>query len=335
MSNTRGHQCSRLFYLEVSDSVDDAPQDSAVHEENPPLISLQAITGIRTEDTMQVQVTIGNRSFTALMDSGSCTNFVSCTAAHHVGLKLASTNGARAVVANGNRVECCGLARDVNIKIGAEMFTIDCYSMPLDSFDMIMGVSFLKKFGPILWDLNDLSMLFWRHDKRVQWNGVRPHHWNTSPTYHLSSVHGHAPPLRSALSLPVDIQYLSKLELLHAFHQVMFASTEAKTDRTAHGDNILPFGLSIASVVFHKSLHFPMTNVLAKLDHAEATADPTNISYDSRSSFQLEDQLHFKEGRNVMHAKASSGSSGNRTGASRSATSCERGRERELEGAHE
>ena len=55
----RGHKCQRLFYLEVTDFDDTEPplpdEDHAPGEprdELPPLISLSAITGIRTEDTM-------------------------------------------------------------------------------------------------------------------------------------------------------------------------------------------------------------------------------------------------------------------------------------------
>lgn len=40
------------------------------------MIFLAAITGIRTEDTMQVYVTIGNEQFITLLDSGSTHNFV-------------------------------------------------------------------------------------------------------------------------------------------------------------------------------------------------------------------------------------------------------------------
>jgi len=54
----------------------------------PPLISLHALTGIRTADTMQVTVRMGNHQFTALLDSGSTHNFISGPAAQHVGLSF-------------------------------------------------------------------------------------------------------------------------------------------------------------------------------------------------------------------------------------------------------
>lgn len=55
----RGHKCQRLFYLEVTDFDEqdptelENPQDAS---DMPPLISLHAITGICTAETMQVRV---------------------------------------------------------------------------------------------------------------------------------------------------------------------------------------------------------------------------------------------------------------------------------------
>jgi hypothetical protein len=37
---------------------------------------------------------------------------------------------------------------------------------------MVLGVSFLRTLGPILWDFNDLCMAFTRQDRRVFWRGI-------------------------------------------------------------------------------------------------------------------------------------------------------------------
>jgi hypothetical protein len=56
----------------------DAPV--AAPEEEEPFISLNAITGMRGDDTLQVRVTVGMEELTALLDSGSTTNFISSAA---------------------------------------------------------------------------------------------------------------------------------------------------------------------------------------------------------------------------------------------------------------
>jgi hypothetical protein len=52
-------------------------------------------------------------------------------------------------MANEDQVAYQGLARNVGIRIGQE-FTIDCYNIPLDCYDMVLNMTFLRTFGPIL-----------------------------------------------------------------------------------------------------------------------------------------------------------------------------------------
>lgn len=149
----RGHKCPRLFYLEVTDfddNDDSVPPEHEQHEEQPPLISLHAIAGIFTNETMKVYVNIGEHQLVALLDSGSTTNFINMAAAHQIGLHFHDSPGASVIVANGDRVACRGQTRNVPARIGEEFFGLDFYAMPLDHYDMVLGISFLKRLGPIL-----------------------------------------------------------------------------------------------------------------------------------------------------------------------------------------
>lgn len=179
----RGHKCARLFSLEVADytveePAEDDPTPAADITENPPfdpeapMISLSAITGIRTEETMQLRVHLGCHELTALLDSGSTHNFISTGAARRVGLPFSDSAGAHVVVANGDRVTCRGLASAVGVRIGAETFKVDCYSIPLECYDMVLGISWLRTLGPVLWDFDTLCMAFNRQGRRVLWRGI-------------------------------------------------------------------------------------------------------------------------------------------------------------------
>jgi hypothetical protein len=65
----RGHRYKRLFYIESADEDDEDEGDNLQ-------ISLLAITGVRTSDTMQLMVHVGKRELVALLDSGSTHNFI-------------------------------------------------------------------------------------------------------------------------------------------------------------------------------------------------------------------------------------------------------------------
>lgn len=129
-----------------------------------------------------MHVSIGNHQFKALLDSGATQNFVSASTAAKVGLQFGASTGSSVIVANGDRAPCSGLARDIDIKIGDEYFTVDCYSIPLDCYDMVLGISYLRTLGPILWDFDDLVMAFWHHGKRVMWKGLGSTRTDIPPT---------------------------------------------------------------------------------------------------------------------------------------------------------
>jgi hypothetical protein len=93
----RGHKCPCLFYLEVADPEDELPnlmdKPLLAAREDEPLITLNAITGIRGDGTMEVCVTVGTREFNALLDSGSTTNFISSVVGRTARLQFHSGNG--------------------------------------------------------------------------------------------------------------------------------------------------------------------------------------------------------------------------------------------------
>ena len=198
----QGHRCQRLFYLEVSDfdeSEELDPEKDPENSELPPLISLHAITGIRPEETMQLRVNIGNHELTALLDSGSTHNFVSMEAARHIGLSFHDSKGKNVVIANGDRVACRGLARDVALCIAGSFFTVDSYTIPLDCYDMVLGVPFLRTLGSILWDFDDLCMAFWHHGQRLLWKRIGSTRWDIQPTGRLHSISSESSPLLNRL----------------------------------------------------------------------------------------------------------------------------------------
>jgi len=173
----RGHKCARLFFLEAANYVveepddDTEPADASFNSEKP-MISLAAITGIRVEKTMQLPVQIGTHRFTALLDSGSTHNFIDVAAAHRAGLQVDDHPSTHVVVANGDQVACRGLNRAVPLQIGDTHFAVDCFAVPLPHYDMVLGISWLRTLGPILWDFDGLRMAFVLQGRRVLWTGI-------------------------------------------------------------------------------------------------------------------------------------------------------------------
>lgn len=99
---------------------------------------------------------------------------------------LRQHDGLRVTVANGDRILSLGLARGVDLVINEETFAINFYGLPLDSFDVIIGIQWLRTLGSIIWDFSTLKMSFWHVTSMVSWSSV------ASPrSPHVNSYDGH------------------------------------------------------------------------------------------------------------------------------------------------
>ncbi|KAJ3702949.1 hypothetical protein LUZ61_006654 [Rhynchospora tenuis] len=171
-SYVRGHRCKHLFFLDVLDDDEEQPPDIPMDTtELNPEISLHAITGIPTANTMQLPVTIQGHQFLALVDSGSTNNFLSMAVIKGVQLPLTPKPGLRVAVANGDRLPTAGLCSHLQLTIGDETFFEHFFALPLDGFDVVLGCQFLQSLGPIFWDFSNLTMSFLRVNRRVTWQG--------------------------------------------------------------------------------------------------------------------------------------------------------------------
>jgi hypothetical protein len=61
-------------------------------------------------------------------------------------------------VTNGNQVASDGVCHTTRIFIGSEEFILDLFVIPLDDFDMVLGVQWLRSLGSILWDFDCCRM---------------------------------------------------------------------------------------------------------------------------------------------------------------------------------
>jgi predicted aspartyl protease len=121
---------------------------------------------------MLLPVTIHGERLTALVDTGSMHNFLSWNAMQRLALQPAGAEQFSVTIANGDHLTCQGVARQVPIVIGDEPFSIDYVGIDLGCYDFILGVDFLSTLGPILWDLDVLTLIFWREEgRRVRWTG--------------------------------------------------------------------------------------------------------------------------------------------------------------------
>jgi hypothetical protein len=57
------------------------------------------------------------------------------------------------------------------LSIQGKTFWVDCYTLPLEGFDVILNVQWLKSLGLIVWDFTALSMAFIREGRSMHFIG--------------------------------------------------------------------------------------------------------------------------------------------------------------------
>jgi hypothetical protein len=136
---SRGHNkvCRHLFYVDII--YDDSDEEQSAGTEDAPTVSLHAIAGTRSPDTMRVELRLGDAPLVALIDTGSTHNFVSEAAAARTGLEAAQRDGLSVRVANGDRLPCSGVFSKANFSVAGEVFASDFFVLPLAGYDVVMG----------------------------------------------------------------------------------------------------------------------------------------------------------------------------------------------------
>ncbi|XP_068666354.1 uncharacterized protein [Aristolochia californica] len=169
--------------LEV-DEVDYPDDMEEIVEEEPPEISLHAITRQKPPKTMQVRAQVLDQELVGLVDSGSSHNFLSLTVAQQLQLQILPHPTATVSVANGEKVPSYWINKAVNFSIGSSLFRAEFFIIPLAGFDMVLGIKWLQTLGPIMWDFSALTMSFVLWGSHVLLQGSQ-----LDNQHHLLSMH--------------------------------------------------------------------------------------------------------------------------------------------------
>jgi hypothetical protein len=164
------HKCAArgVFLLEL-DGEDTGTTDTLAEEMG---ISLHALTGIYIVDTLKLKVSINGVALIALVDSGSTDIFIRDAIVPRLGLHVTPTAGLLVKVANGEKMLSGGICSQTPLTVGEKNFTTTCYTLPLDGFDVVLGVQWLRSLGPFICNFEKLTLSFWCHGHMVRWTDI-------------------------------------------------------------------------------------------------------------------------------------------------------------------
>ncbi|KAL4592193.1 hypothetical protein LXL04_005180 [Taraxacum kok-saghyz] len=167
-----GHKCAKLFCIMMTDEEDETTKEPAF--EDMPLISLNAIRGSKTDQTFQVRARVGTGIAWVLLDSGSTHNFIAGRAAQQLQVAVEHRQGLRVALPDGGKMASSGISKELKLLVQGYTFQLIFFSIPLEGFDLVLGVRWLQQLGPIMWDFTVREMEFKIEGTTIKWHGESP-----------------------------------------------------------------------------------------------------------------------------------------------------------------
>ena len=134
----RGHICKgkrpQLFHLEFEEAEESNEGElGEVEEVSTELahISLNAIAGLTSFQTMRVTGYVGKKSLQLLLDNGSTHNFLDCAKAAQLGCVTQKGGQMNVTIADGSEITCCEWIKDFVWTLEGHEFKEDVYLVPL------------------------------------------------------------------------------------------------------------------------------------------------------------------------------------------------------------
>ena len=125
-----------------------------------PHISLHAMSGLPSSETFRVYGTIKNTRLTILIDSGSTHNFLQARVAQFLNLPVETTRPLRVLIGNGSVLDCNQHCPDTQLSIQGHSFPVTFHLLQISGADTMLGIDWLKQFGPITTDYTSFIMRF-------------------------------------------------------------------------------------------------------------------------------------------------------------------------------
>lgn len=115
-------------------------------------ISMNVVQGTKSGKTVKKIANICGQEVVILIDSGSTNNFVSEALASKWRNWVALSQPMQVKVANGELLQCTHEIQDCPIWISRHSFKLSLKILPLNCYDVILGIDWLETHSPMVVD---------------------------------------------------------------------------------------------------------------------------------------------------------------------------------------
>eukprot|EP00253_Pinus_taeda_P005714 PITA_05714 len=169
-----GHKCKEPKFFQIDATYYSSTEEEPLLEEHEPLeednqqnnvsdepvISLHALAGISSPQTLKIRGFIKHHPVVVLIDSGSTHNFIHQKVAEAVHCFVRAISNFQVQIADGGTMKCEGRCENVKLKMGDYQLKTHMFAIHMGGCDIVLGVDWLRTLGPITMDFQELYMSF-------------------------------------------------------------------------------------------------------------------------------------------------------------------------------
>ncbi|KAH9699109.1 hypothetical protein KPL71_024219 [Citrus sinensis] len=226
-----GHKCKQrqIYLLEGEDDAELSDEGNKIgDDEEDHLVSLHAMSGAVSHQTMRIKGNIKKKGIIILIDSGSTHNFLDVSVAKWTGCEVQQDKPLMMAVANGSKIASAATCKQLVWSMQGREFRADMRLIPLGGCDMVLGIQWLSQLGPILWDFKNLWMEFKWEGRRMVLRGS-----TAGPLKLVSAIH-----------MQKDLKQVPQVAAAHIFSLLLepcinSTTTEIITDEPAELQHLL------------------------------------------------------------------------------------------------
>lgn len=157
--------------LEEPEEEEDDNQKENVPEE--PVISLHALAGISSPQTLKIRGFIKHHPVVVLIDSGSTHNFIHQRVTEAVHCFVRAVSNFQVQIADGGTMKCKRRCENVKLQMGDYQLKTHMFAIHMSECDIVLGAEWLHTLGPIKMDFQELYMSFKKNNHTHTLHGLQ------------------------------------------------------------------------------------------------------------------------------------------------------------------
>ena len=123
-------------------------------------IFCNALVGITTPQTLNIEGHIKNKKVIVLIDSGSTHNFIHCKVAKELNYFLYLAPECQVMVENGGTINFSGKFHNIKLTMGGYVLNSPILSIPMGGVNVVLGVQWLQSLGMVAFNFQELFLNF-------------------------------------------------------------------------------------------------------------------------------------------------------------------------------